>query len=683
MKGDERRIVPFPIKGFMLGVIIVIMYSIFFSYAGAHFSAYQRWGIGFAGTIGSLFLVVFVMSILGRFSRNFRMSIEDFVIAYSMILWAALSSHGEWTIMVGYNTWMIWQGFRIPAGRLYNEWLPSWIFPRTEYLSGYIEGGAVINWSIWIIPVLSNIVFLMAITLAGMFFALILRKPWIDVEKLLFPFADPAKAIIEAASGSEEKPSLLRWTASKMLYIGIIIGLLLYVPEVINHGFGITWFPVPSKLYAGRLKTFFFDFCDIIPNVAIDFTPVPWVVALFYFAPTDFLFSAWLWGFLSNYVLGPLQVYLGIIPPPPFPSIAPTVASYLGAQGPIKMAIWGGLGGFTALGLFSIGVHWRHFLKSLKCVIHPDPTYESSEPLSYRWLWIGFIICSLIVVCFLIALGIPPYAAILGFIFVYFFYLVNARLRGEGGVNVWYFVEGFGAPVSWFGRAIGLPHGPEEPGTMMFYIWTYHYIGYPYGFAASMPGVLESCRIAVDTGVNLRHLFIALLTSVFLIVVLGLILPLHAYHIWGSQKYIGNPWVRGTWQAPTAYSYASSAAPINTFGYVSIVDPQGTWVYHYIFGVALMLCFIAARALWPSFPLNVAGIAVSPASLVAGPGGWYWSLASFFLAWLAKVLVLKTGGAVLYRRSIPFVAGIAIGSSIALIIEQLSVTFRYLAAIAR
>jgi len=679
-KGEEV-VAAFPVRGFVVGVVVCIAYSVFFSYAGAHFSAYQRWGIGFVGTIATLFLVAFVTSILGRVSKAFRMSAADFVIAYSMILWANITGHGEWVFLVGYNCWMIWQGFRIPAGRVYNEWLPSWVFPRTEDLAGYINGGASIDWSIWAIPVLSNVVFLMAMTFAGMFLALILRKPWIDREKLPFPFAEPAKSIIGFASVGEEKPGILSWAASKMLYIGLLIGFLIYVPEVIYHGFGVTWFPVPAKLYAGRLKTFFFDFSDVIPNVAIDFTPVPWVVALLYFAPTDFLFSAWLWGFLSNYIVGPLQIYLGLIPPTPFPSAAPTVASYLGAQGPIKMAVWGGLGGFTALGLVGIGLHWRHILKSLKCIVIPDPEYESSEPMSYRWLWIGFIVCSLIVIAFLSSLGIPLYAAIFGFIFVYFFYLANARLRGEGGASVWYFVEGFGAPISWSGRIIGLPHGSSEPGTMMYYIWTYHYLGYPYGFAASMPGVLESCRIASDARVSLKHVSIAIATSIVIFVILGLILPLHAYHIWGSQKYIGNPWVRGTWQAPTAYSYASSATPVTTFGYASLTDPQGTWIYHYIFGVALMLGFIVARIVWPSFPLNVAGIAVSPASLVAGPGGWFWSLASFFIAWLAKVVVLRIGGATLYRKSVPFVAGIVIGSSIALAVEQLAVTFRYLAAI--
>jgi len=86
---------------------------------------------------------------------------------------------------------------------------------------------------------------------------------------------------------------------------------------------------------------------------------------------------------------------------------------------------------------------------------------------------------------------------------------------------------------------IGFLRGSGEPGKMIYYIWAYHYLGYHRRLR--LQSVLESCRIASDTRVNLKHVFTAIITSMIIFVVLGLILPLHAYHIWGTQKYVGNP----------------------------------------------------------------------------------------------------------------------------------------------
>jgi hypothetical protein len=160
-------------------------------------------------------------------------------------------------------------------------------------------------------------------------------------------------------------------------------------------------------------------------------------------------------------------------------------------------------------------------------------------------------------------------------------------------------------------------------------------------------------------------------------VILGLILPLHAYHIWGSQKYIGNPWVRGTWQAPEAYNF-SRDINIRALYYGYQLPPE--WPIHVVIGVALMLAIYFARVLWPQFPLNVAGIALQGPMM--GAGGWGWSPFAAFIVWIIKLAVIRVGGAELYRKTAPTAAGIVIGSALALVIEQTAIVLRYLSTLA-
>ena len=76
--------------------------------------------------------------------------------------------------------------------------------------------------------------------------------------------------------------------------------------------------------------------------------------------------------------------------------------------------------------------------------------------------------------------------------------------------------------------------------------------------------------------------------------------------------------------------------------------------------VTVLLFLLRSRFPW--WPVNPIGLIV---------GGSYWAhfyLTSIFLAWFAKLVILKTGGAAAYQRFRPFFLGLVVGYSLGILI---------------
>ena len=96
--------------------------------------------------------------------------------------------------------------------------------------------------------------------------------------------------------------------------------------------------------------------------------------------------------------------------------------------------------------------------------------------------------------------------------------------------------------------------------------------------------------------------------------------------------------------------------------------PQSThWGRMGCFGVGAaamaVLTFLKYRFAW--WPLHPVGLAVASVWTIRR------SAFSLFLAWVAKVLILRLGGVRLYRRAAPFFLGLVLGCFTAIALSQL------------
>ena len=72
-------------------------------------------------------------------------------------------------------------------------------------------------------------------------------------------------------------------------------------------------------------------------------------------------------------------------------------------------------------------------------------------------------------------------------------------------------------------------------------------------------------------------------------------------------------------------------------------------------GAIFTVLLVWLRTVYPWFTLHPIGFVVGPQMLIDNL--WF----SIFLAWLIKALVLRYGGAHMYRRTVPFFLGLILG----------------------
>ena len=71
---------------------------------------------------------------------------------------------------------------------LFHQYIPDWIALKDpEALRGFYNGHASVPWSVWKTPMLAWAGFLVLFALATLCIVVILRRQWIDRERLAFP----------------------------------------------------------------------------------------------------------------------------------------------------------------------------------------------------------------------------------------------------------------------------------------------------------------------------------------------------------------------------------------------------------------------------------------------------------------------------------------------------------------
>jgi xanthine/uracil permease len=71
----------------------------------------------------------------------------------------------------------------------------------------------------------------------------------------------------------------------------------------------------------------------------------------------------------------------------------------------------------------------------------------------------------------------------------------------------------------------------------------------------------------------------------------------------------------------------------------------------------VLLSFLRYRFIW--WPVHPLGLAVANSWMVRH------AAVSIAVAWLCKLIIIKTGGMVLYRRTVPFFIGLIVGYALA------------------
>ena len=483
---------------------------------------------------------------------------------------------------------------------------------NSAFFEGLGAGNYTVPWGLWLRPMAVWGIFLLALYATVVSVAVILRRQWMDRERLSYPLVQAAQVMIR-----DEDPGRLvnPFFRSRVMWAGAALPILVGLLTGLNKYLGA--FPVIRTAWSIPIA-----FGQSI-NMTISFA----VVGFSYLIGPDI--AAGIWGFaLLSKVEKMIFVAHGVT----------KQQDVWGVRG-TELMNYQGLGAllvFVAIGLW-IG---REHLKQVgRCFLgRASELSDDDEIMSYRAAVLGTLVGTAVMVGWLTVLGTPLWASTVFVVLVVAIFTGLSRIVAESGVAA--IITPMNAPDF---MMFGL--GSKLVGVQAMANFSFGYI-FLADLRVFLMGVV-ACGLKLVEGMSKqsrRIVLWAILIAIFLGVVGSLYTLLELSYRDGGINFKG-------------WFYKSLPILIGKTA-VNAMEPSG--VYWPGLGFAglggagmLLLTWLRQRFLW--WPLHPIGFPIMTSWIV----DWMWF--SVFFAWLVKVTVLKYGGAPLYSRSRDFFLGMIVG----------------------
>jgi hypothetical protein len=499
------------------------------------------------------------------------------------------------------------------------QYIPDWAVPSKDPRSGVVtwvfEGmpeGAKIPWQPWVLPLALWTVFFFALFTSHVLIAALLRRQWVEYEKLSFPLAQvPVEAADEKRLGSMVR-NLLFWFGFIIpVFVFTFRALHIYFPYFPN----INIYPNWGAIFQGRP----FDVLNYTPfNIYFD------MIGVTYLIPSDVGFSFWFFSFVGRRIQMVIRSAMGLtdhIPPLEHQSI-------------------GGLFMLFFLQMWVARKYLAYVFQQAK-----EGKGGEEEALPYRHMLVLLAICVLIVIAWTVKMGVALHWAILLFAVHYMWRTVQARMIGESGLFIfWAPYPVHGGPSVLFMRLFGkeLIGARNVVGLTM--------VSSKFGDSAAclVTQALHGFKIAQLANLNLRQVFYLMLASAYIAVLTCHPTSIRIIYMTPVPKM--GWWTRGypRWLANEFLVRLAQDLRVQTSQYFHMV------------GGALFTLFLAWMRWqffwWPFHPLGYAASSAVP---------WFGDRYGFsmFLGWLMKALVMWFGGIKMWHFFKPFVIGMILGNT--------------------
>lgn len=558
--------------------------------------------------------------ILKRLNPRFSLTKNELIIVYTMMLIAcAIPSMGLTMYLLPVMTAPYYYASPI------NKWkdillphLPPWLSPQGENtIRWFYEGlpkGASIPWGAWIKPLLIWLIFLLSLYIVMICIAVILRKQWMEGERLAYPLVHLPLHMVETTENSLLPP----FFRNKVMWLGFAIPFIIFSMNALH------------KIFP------FFPEINLVENFSIFRRTTPFTIALsfamlgfFYLAPKDVLFSLWFFNLLLTAIEGYTKV-TGI-------EMTEHLLRANAREAPIFAHI--GIGAMITFVIYGFWRSRKNIGKIFRDAFKKNKELDDSEEiLSYRTAVIGLIVGFLIMGMWLNVVGLPLWAVVVFLITAFILFTGLTRIVVESGTAAArstmcapsFLISGFGS------QSLGM----RGLASLSFaYPWAVDIRTFVLASATHGLKICEGIRN------NKRMIFWAMIIA--LLISLG-------GSIWMGLK------AAYTYGGINANRWFFMHGPVQGIEFVVnfIHHPQGPnwrgWRYTGIgAGAMLFLSFMRTRFLW--WPLNPIGLTIASDGII----DYLWF--TLFMAWLIKTLILKYGGVKVYRNSIPFFLGLVLG----------------------
>ncbi len=502
--------------------------------------------------------------------------------------------------------------------------LPNWLIPSNEgnAIAWYYEGlprGAEIPWDVWVLPLFWWMTVIVAAFVLLACVASIFRKQWVQNERLVFPAMAPL--IDMASEPGDGKGWLPEFTRSRLFWIGFAIAFGVLAWNCINYFLpGFPRFPIY------RSRWYWID--RQMPPIRGYFGI--FTVFFSYFASLDVLFSIWFFDLLFILEGGWLNK-LG------YKAISPYY--YTGVYA------WQTKGAFYVLIFSTFWVARRHLRDVVMKALGKDKSVDDSgELMSYRAACVGVLASIAYLFVWLVQMNFDPLQGFLLLISVVLVYVGMAKILADTGLPFTNVPSGpWGMVAPFFGRRnISIP---TEVAFRLSSLITSHFKG------LFLPALSHAGRVSEGVPGNQRRRLMGAIALAFIVSwTVSVWLTVNLGYEQGAYNF-------NSWEITRAAerSFQSTVEAIKKPNEPPFYEKNPEELGFFGLGGILMAGLIYMRYRFVWWPLHPVGMAIS--------GSYLARRTSFtiFLAWLIKFIMLKVGGANVYRQSRPLFIGLLVG----------------------
>ena len=568
--------------------------------------------------VGALFpfmLVVFVFNgLLKRFAPRRVFTPPELIIVFFTVFtasaipgwafstyWAAIPSIPHYYAN-SENRWV----------EMFFEYLPSWLIvpDQRHAVQWFYEGlpsSAQIPWQDWVIPLSWWGTFFLALFFASASLMVILRKQWIERERLTFPLARVPLLLVEEDGSGSVLPRIAR---SKVFWYGFSIPLFIILWNIISY-----WDILPPIKLGGDYRVPI-ALAESFPpiNFKINFA----FISIGFFTELNILFSIWVFFLISTIQIG-IMSRLGI----------PKTPEIVTAQH---------LGGFFMYTLFGLWMARNHLCDVVrKAIGRGHDIDDSNEFFSYRTALGGVLVGILYMFFFLTSMGMSFATTVTLLATSMLLFLGVTRVVAEAGlINMDLPYNAHEFTVFSFGSA----NLPRSDLTTLTLSQTFSRNWRTLGMCA----MAHVNKVGDEIGGAPRGIFPVLISALVMAAAISVIYTVFlGYETTGAdgfQDAFGN--------AKTGYSTLETW--INNKTQLTGGEYAGLGI-----GAFIAWLLILAHHNFHWWPLHPIGWAV------AKTWGIGMIASSIFIVWFIKALILKLGGTKLYHQAQPFFIGMLVG----------------------
>jgi hypothetical protein len=610
-----------PYRALAIGLGLVLFISI-----GA---PYSIWIVGSSEITWSVFpigvgvpfvLLVLVNALLKRLCPSRALAPFELIIIVVM----GLVCSGSPIFVAGYILAVISKPYYGASPE--NEWaafvqpyLPDWAIPhdRADAMRHFYEGlpaGQSIPFDAWLGPLFWWLTLVLAIYTCCLCLTVLLRRQWVEYERLAFPIAEVPQLLVKERTGAALPP--LFYSPAFWCGCAVPLGIILFnmisyfqpgFPQLAVHrGDGV-------QLFDG-----------VAPLLLLIYFPV---IGFTYLVSTSISFSIWFF-YLFSLLQSRLANWADLSLEHP--------DAFVWDWQPLS---WQAYGAFCAMVLWSLWMARKHLRDALRQALGRASAKDEDEMLSYRAAFIGGSVAGLYVLAWLWRSGMDLHIALLYFASMLAIFVGITRLAVQAGLH--YLTAPLVAqalPFAITGTAIA-PHNIVA-------------MGLSYGTFGDVESIfMPSAAHAARLGETSRHP--RQLTIAIALAVIGGIVATWAFMLYMCYEYGGGNFRSWFFQPgagaggiafDTAVRQLRNPWPTDWGKLAYFASGAGLYsalsVFHY-------------RFYW--WPLHPIGLTIATTWMVRRIA------LSIFIAWALKSIILRLGGVTLYHRLRPFFIGLVVG----------------------